>query len=452
MAQQQFSRLNHWQEYEKLKQENPHRFWHLDVRQLDELASDGGFPGAHAHLPFFSMLAHLVPAPFSTGTDTSKADMKITKEMVKSLLPEDTKTHIVVNCAGGNRSAKTCAILSELGYVNVYNLEGGWKKFFSSAQAAAVEQGKVGKMDRMDRGVPFVKCVYDKPTGTCQYVVFCLETRHAVIIDPVLDFDNLSWTITYGNAGQLLDFVKLWDLKVKYILETHAHADHLTSSQYLKQHLSTSPPVGIGQLIPTVQATFEKILKAEGLKCDGSQFDHLFKDGEEFVLGNVKASAMHVPGHTPDHMCYHIGDAVMTGDSIFMPDSGTARCDFPAGSAHQLWESITKKLFSLPDSTRVFVGHDYQPNGRPLAFQTSIAEQKQTNIHVKQGTNEKDFIQMRTTRDSTLGNPRLLFQSLNVNIRAGHYEGNEGLEASGAEGRVIMKCPVVLSKDVHEKV
>ena len=203
-------------------------------------------------------------------------------------------------------------------------------------------------------------------------------------MDPVLDYDPIACSITYKNADQLLKWVFDRGYTIRFILETHAHADHLSASQYLKEQLMAAgqqetPQVAIGAGITQVQETFAKLFSLNDLHTDGRDFDHLWKDGEQFKLGRFACKALHVPGHTPDHMCYLIGDAVLAGDTIFMPDSGSARCDFPGGSAHQLYASINKVLFSLPPQTRIFVGHDYQPGGRAVLSETTVLEQMEKN-------------------------------------------------------------------------
>lgn len=329
-------------------------------------------------------------------------------------LPEDKEADIVISCARGARGAKAADLVCSWGYKNVYNLKGGLEGWKNAGMP--VSSGFEGQ--------PFVKCFYDKPTGTCQYVVTDESSadKETIIIDPVLDFDQTTFKISYLNADNLLKYVNSNGLKVTWILETHAHADHLTASQYLKSKLSNSPKVAIGEGITQVQSTFAKLfsLTPAEISLTGKEFDHLFKSGETFPFGTLNAKVLHVPGHTPDHLCYLIGESVFAGDSIFMPDSGSARCDFPGGSATLLFKSIRETLFSLPDSTRIFVGHDYQPEGRKLIYETTVAEEKQKNKHLKLDIPEAEFIKLREERDKTLGNPKLLYASLQVNIRAGH--------------------------------
>jgi len=227
--------------------------------------------------------------------------------------------------------------------------------------------------------------------------------------------------VTATAANEVLAYVRERGLNVKWILETHAHADHLSASQYLKKTLGGSAHIAIGEGIIQVQQTFSKLfaLPSDALKANGADFDHLFKASEPIQLGAIQGKALHVPGHTPDHICYLLGDAVFVGDTIFMPDSGSARCDFPGGSATQLFHSVRQVLFSLADSTRIFVGHDYQPGNRALIFETTVAQEKEANSHLKLSVSEAEFIKMREDRDKTLSNPKLLFPALQVNIRAG---------------------------------
>lgn len=405
--------INH-EKYFSLKKQHPFAFYHFDVRSPQELVEDGLIEGFDQNLPLTPWF-----------TDCSD-------EVLQLLLPENKQAHLVFSCASGNRSSKACQKVMSLGYENVYNLEGGARLW--NEQVKPLYKSPFG-------AGPFVKCIYDDVTGTNQYVVFDLDTKHAAIVDAVMDFDNVSWSVSYANAGKIINFIDKLQLKVEFILETHAHADHLSCSQYLKEQLRTSPQIGIGAGIPRVQKTFADIFSIQKMATDGTQFDKLIETNEQFKLGSLECRALHVPGHTPDHMCYLVGDCVFTGDSIFMPDSGTARCDFPAGSAHQLYQSISKVLFSLPDPTRLFVGHDYKKGGRPAQFQTTVNEQKQSNIHVKNGISEEQFIEMRQTRDKTLGNPRLLYQSLNVNIRAGHFPEEK---STAFPERPIMRIPVLV--------
>ena len=265
---------------------------------------------------------------------------------------------------------------------------------------------------------PTVAPFFHADSCTWTYVVADPAHRQAAIIDPVLDFDAKSGRTSTTSAQQVLDHVRELDLSVRWILETHAHADHLSAGHWLKAHCPDAT-LAIGEGIRTVQKTFRPIFNlGEHVPVDGSQFDHLFADGERFALGDIEAEVIAVPGHTSDSIAYRIGDALFVGDSIFMPDGGTARCDFPGGDARMLYRSI-QRMFALPDDTRVFVCHDYAPGGRAYACETTIAAQKAGNIHVRDGLAEDDFVAVRTARDATLAMPTLLLPAVQVNIRAG---------------------------------
>lgn len=264
-----------------------------------------------------------------------------------------------------------------------------------------------------------VKAFYDSRTFTVTYIVHDPATNDAVIIDPVLDYDPAASKVWAESVEQVIDYVRAEKLNVHYILETHAHADHLSGSQLLKRAFPQAK-IAVGERITVVQQTFKTIFNlTEDFATDGSQFDRLLKDGEIVAAGSLKLEVIFTPGHTPACATYKIEDAIFTGDAIFMPDGGTGRCDFPAGSAKDLYQSISSKLYALPDSTRVFVGHDYQPGGREVKWETTIGDEKQNNIQLKATTSEDEFIQFRAARDKTLAAPKLLFQSVQVNIDAG---------------------------------
>lgn len=265
---------------------------------------------------------------------------------------------------------------------------------------------------------PDVAPFFHAGSSTWSYIVSDPASREAAIIDPVLDFEIASGRTSSASAEALLAHVRAHALDVRWILETHAHADHLSSGHWLKQRIPAAT-LAIGTGIRTVQKTFRPIFNlGEHFPVDGSQFDHLFEDGETFRIGNIDARVIAVPGHTSDSNAYLVGDALFTGDSLFMPDGGTARCDFPGGSAAQLYRSI-QRMFALPDDTRVFVCHDYGPGGRDVACETTIGEQKRANIHVREGVSESDFVAVREARDKTLPMPALIIPSVQTNIRAG---------------------------------
>ncbi|MEO5667230.1 MAG: MBL fold metallo-hydrolase [Bdellovibrionota bacterium] len=268
---------------------------------------------------------------------------------------------------------------------------------------------------------PHVFAFYDEATATLSYVVYDPATLDAVVIDPVLDYDMASSEIWFESLNKLEAFVTKHTLKLHYCLETHAHADHLSGAQELKKRFPNLK-LAIGERITEVQNVFKKIYNLpENFIPDGSQFDVLLRDQQSLCAGSLEIEVLFTPGHTPACVSYVIGDAVFTGDAIFMPDTGTGRCDFPKGSSATLWDSITTRLYKLPDTTRVFVGHDYKAAGlRNAEWETSIGAQKSANIHLSGTTPRHDYIQMRDRRDATLGAPRLLLPSLQVNIDAGH--------------------------------
>jgi glyoxylase-like metal-dependent hydrolase (beta-lactamase superfamily II) len=265
---------------------------------------------------------------------------------------------------------------------------------------------------------PEVTPFFHRESCTWSYVVADPVTRLAAIIDPVLDFDAKSGRTATASAQALVDHVGARQFSPRWLLETHAHADHLSAAHWLKHHFPDAA-LAIGKGICAVQKAFRPIFNlGEHFPIDGSQFDHLFRDDERFAIGDLVAEVIAVPGHTNDSIAYRIGDALFVGDSIFMPDGGTARCDFPGGDARLLYRSI-RRLFALPEDIRVFVCHDYAPGGRAYACETTIAAQKAGNIHVREGVEEEDFVAVRNARDATLSMPALLLPSVQVNIRAG---------------------------------
>ena len=265
---------------------------------------------------------------------------------------------------------------------------------------------------------PHVEAFFDHTTFTYSYVVSDASTQRCAIIDSVLDYDPASGRTSYASSDRLIDYVKTHKLQVDWLLETHVHADHLSAAPYLQRELGGQ--LAIGEHITTVQNTFGKLFNAGSeFATDGRQFDHLFKDGDTFAIGNLQARAIHTPGHTPACMTYVVGDAGFVGDTLFMPDYGTARCDFPGGDARTLFQSI-RKLFALPGDTRLFMCHDYKAPGRDdFRYQTTVAEQRALNVHVHEGISEADFVAMRSARDATLGMPLLILPSVQVNMRAG---------------------------------
>ncbi len=281
---------------------------------------------------------------------------------------------------------------------------------------------------------PLVKAFFDKDTWTVSYVVYEKPGSACAIIDSVLDYDPKSGRTTTRSADELISFVRAQDLRVTWILETHAHADHLTAAPYLQKQLGGQ--IGIGEHIRTVQQVFKKVFNLEPeFAVDGSQFDTLFTDNQRFSIGNLEGEVIFLPGHTPACTAYKIGDAVFVGDTIAMPDVGTARCDFPGGDARQLYRSI-KKLLSLPPETRLFMCHDYPPAGRDVCYETTVADERAHNIHVHDGIDEDAYVAMRTQRDAGLAMPVLILPAVQVNIRAGN------LPPAESNGTVYLKIPV----------
>ncbi len=283
---------------------------------------------------------------------------------------------------------------------------------------------------------PMIQAFFDEPTNTVSYLIADPETKHAVVVDPVLDYDHRTGKASTKSADAILAAAAADGLTIDWVLETHAHADHLSGAPYLK--LKTGAKVGIGEHIRDVQKIFRPVFNATDLKGDGSEFDHLFKDGERFYFGTQEVEVIHVPGHTPADVAYKIDDAVFVGDTLFMPDYGTARADFPGGSARLLYQSI-KKLLSLPEATRLFMCHDYKAPGRDhYAWETTVGEQRANNIHIKDGVSEDEYVAMREARDTNLDAPLLLLPSIQVNIRAGK------LPPAEVDGIHYLKIPVRL--------
>ena len=266
---------------------------------------------------------------------------------------------------------------------------------------------------------PLVHGIFDPATWTVTYVEFEKEGSACAIIDSVLDYDPKSGRTSTESADKVIAFVREKKLHVQWILETHAHADHLSAAPYLKAQLGGK--TAIGDHITAVQHVFKGVFNLEAsFKEDGTQFDHLLKMDETFAIGNLTVKALYVPGHTPACVAYQVGDAVFVGDTLFMPDVGSARCDFPGGSAKTLYASA-RKILSLPDSTRLFMCHDYPPEDRAVKFETTVAEQRAHNIHLNDGIDEAEFVRMRTARDATLAMPVLILPAVQINIRAGVF-------------------------------
>ncbi|HLU05252.1 MAG TPA: MBL fold metallo-hydrolase [Woeseiaceae bacterium] len=273
-----------------------------------------------------------------------------------------------------------------------------------------------------------VQHFYHQPTGTLSYVVSDPATSMAAVIDPVLEFSVVSGRTDSAPAKEIVDFIRANDLALEWILETHAHADHLSSAQTIKAHLGGKVAIGVG--IRSVQKTFGEIFNLKApFAADGRQFDRLFAEGDSFTIGSIPGRVLNTPGHTSDSVTYVVGDCAFVGDSIFMPDFGTARCDFPGGDASLLYDSV-QKLFALPPQTKLYMCHDYPPEGRSLRYEVTVAEQKEANVHVKDGTTKAQFVEMREKRDATLSLPALILPAIQVNIRAGHLPESEDNEVS----------------------
>ena len=288
---------------------------------------------------------------------------------------------------------------------------------------------------------PIIRAFFDEPTNTVSYLVADPATREAAVIDPVLDYDHKSGEVTTDSVEAILAAAEEEGYRIVWALETHAHADHLSGAPYIKA--KTGAKIGIGEHIKEVQRIFRPVFNATDLQTDGSDFDYLFKDGERFRIGELEAEVIYTPGHTPADISYRIDDAVFVGDTLFMPDYGTARADFPGGNANQLYHSI-HRLLALPPETRLFMCHDYKAPGRDhYAWETTVREQRDHNRHVGAGVSEEDFVRMRNERDATLSAPTLLMPSIQVNIRAGRFPPKE------ANGVHYLTVPVTFKKDAH---
>jgi glyoxylase-like metal-dependent hydrolase (beta-lactamase superfamily II) len=278
-----------------------------------------------------------------------------------------------------------------------------------------------------------VKAFFDPQTWTYTYVVYESKGSACIVIDSVLNYDPKSGRTKTDSADEVIAFIKENRLQLDWILETHAHADHLTAAPYIQEKLGGK--IAIGDHITTVQGVFKDVFNLDDIAVDGSQFDALIKEGEPIAFGNLSFKALYVPGHTPACMAYEISDSIFVGDTLFMPDVGTARCDFPGGSASNLYRSI-RSILKYPPSTKLYMCHDYPPNGRPPEYQSTVADQKKSNIHVHDGITEEQFVAMRNKRDAGLEMPVLILPSIQVNIRAGHMPKPEG------NGTAYLKIPL----------
>jgi glyoxylase-like metal-dependent hydrolase (beta-lactamase superfamily II) len=278
-----------------------------------------------------------------------------------------------------------------------------------------------------------VKAFFDPQTWTYTYVVYESKGSPCIVIDSVLNYDPKSGRTKTESADEVISFIKDNQLRLEWILETHAHADHLTAASYIQEKLGGK--IAIGDHITTVQGVFKGIFNLDDIALDGSQFDALIKANESIAFGNLSFKALYVPGHTPACMAYEIGDSIFVGDTLFMPDVGTARCDFPGGSASNLYRSI-QSILKYPPNTKLYMCHDYPPNGRPPEYQSTVADQKKSNNHVHDGVTEEQFVAMRNKRDAGLEMPALILPSIQVNIRAGHMPKAEG------NGTAYLKIPL----------
>ena len=284
---------------------------------------------------------------------------------------------------------------------------------------------------------PSVKTFFDKATNNATHLVHDPDSSACAVIDSLLDFELASGVTSTGAVDEVISYIRDHDLKVEWVLETHVHTDHLTAAAHLQKCVGGK--IGIGEGVRKVQETFSSIYNLSGdLKADGSEFDHLFGDGELFFIGGLECTVLHTPGHTPACVTYVIGDAAFTGDTFFMPDSGTARCDFPGGSATQLYQSL-KRILKLSENTRIYINHDYGAGGsRDYAWETTVGDEKRTNIHVGGSVDEKSFVAMREERDASLRMPRLIWPAIQINMCAGHLPKPEG------NGTRYLKIPLNL--------
>ena len=289
-------------------------------------------------------------------------------------------------------------------------------------------------MSTETKNIPEIKAYFDAPTNTVSYLVTDPATKKCAVVDVVLNFEYSSGTISYAQADEIIGDITDQGLTLDWLIETHVHADHLSAAPYIQEKLGGK--IMISKEITVVQNIFGKVFNAgTEFERDGSQFDMLLADGDTYQVGSIDAKVLHTPGHTPACMAHVIGDAVFVGDTLFMPDGGSARADFPGGDARTLYQSI-QKIFTLPDDTRMFICHDYMPGGRDVKWETTVGEQKRDNIHVGKGNSEDDFVAMREARDATLGMPTLIMPSIQVNMRAGHMPQAED------NGSTYLKVPV----------
>lgn len=383
---------------------------------------DPGQPGNSAEVAAAKAAALSYTFIPVTGATITEADIRAFQNALS-----DADGPVLAHCKSGTRALTLYALGEVLdGRMKREHVESFGKRFgFDLA-------GAVRWLEREDTRVPKVKGFYDPRTGSIQYVVSDPTTKRCAIIDPLLDFDEKSGATATTHADAILDYVRTEGLKVEWILDTHPHADHFSAADYLKQ--KTSAPTAIGAHVVDVQRLWKDIYNLTEFATDGSQWDRLFNDGDTFRIGNLEGRVMFSPGHTLASVTYVIGDAAFVHDTLFMPDSGTARADFPGGSARTLWASI-QRILSLPDDTRLFTGHDYQPDGRNAKWESTVGEQKRDNPHIA-GMSEERFVMTREARDKTLPMPKLILHALQVNIRGGRLPEPE------SNGRRYLKFPL----------
>ncbi len=385
-------------------------------------AEDREQPGSAAE----AAAAHAVGLDYAfipvTRSAITMADIRAFQKALK-----DAGGPVLAHCKSGTRALTLYA----LGEVLDERMKREDLKNFGMAHGFDLS-GASNWLARQDAKVPVVNGFYDERTGGIQYVVTDPTTKACAIIDPVLDFDEKSGATATANADAILDYIRAEGLKVEWILDTHPHADHFSGAHYLRQR--TGAPTAIGSGVVDVQKLWQAIYNWPELETDGSQWDRLFSGGDAFRIGNLEGYVMTSPGHTLASITYVIGDAAFIHDTIFMPDSGTARADFPGGSARRLWNSI-QAILALPDETRLFTGHDYQPGGRSPKWESTVAEQKRSNPHLSDMTDER-FVQLREARDRTLPMPKLILHALQVNIRAGRLPDRD------ETGRRYLKFPL----------
>ncbi|KAI8074872.1 beta-lactamase-like protein [Gongronella butleri] len=389
----------------------------VDVRNHNEIEEHGRIQGA-LNIPYH--VAEEQPALFQT--------------VLRDL---DRSKKLIFHCASGRRSAKAAQIATDLGYDKVFNVEGGFTQW--KQDNLPVEAFK-------NNHSPWVHPILERETETAQYIVADLDSREAYIMDAVLDYDPLGGVVHPKTANAILDFVKEHDLRVTKIIDTHVHADHLTAAMYLKSQLETKPKFYIGKDVTKVQDTFAKKynLSPEEMHLNDNQFDELVSESSTWTLGkDIQCSIIATPGHTPACLSYRIGDAAFVGDTLFMPDIGTARCDFPGGSASDLYNSIHKMYNTWPDDTRVYVGHDYPPSGRSYDYMVSLGTHKKVNKMIDESKSLEEYTALRQARDSQLRAPRFIHPSLQTNLRGGVLPPREkSVYGEGDAASSYFKIPV----------